>query len=188
MTTTVEITSTAYLADRLEPLRLRLTGDERRELVSSLADAGMPTRAIAQATGVGKSTVARDLAGVPSGTPDRQVTGRDGKNYTIPTAPTVDIAPRTQRRSSLPDSYRNAFYKVEKALESLQRLHADDRFLGHRDELKERHSRTADRLDALMSSINTDLFSPSDCPDCGNRVLPNNGYETRCETCRGEDR
>ena len=45
----------------------------------------MSTRAIASATGMGKSTVDRELSAVPNGTPESEpapVTGTDGKTYT----------------------------------------------------------------------------------------------------------
>lgn len=43
-------------------------------------DGGMSTRQIGAALGVGKSTIDRDLAGVPDGTPEpRRVQGSDGR-------------------------------------------------------------------------------------------------------------
>lgn len=62
--------------------RIRLPREERQEVVASLREAGLSVRAIAAATGLGKSTVDRDVAGVPNGTPARAaVTGIDGKTY-----------------------------------------------------------------------------------------------------------
>lgn len=52
---------TAYLSDVLSDEPLRLARDERRELVTRLADEGMSTRAIAPIVGVSKSQVASDL-------------------------------------------------------------------------------------------------------------------------------
>ena len=61
-------------AQELHTLELELSRDDRRELVMSLRREKMSLRAIAAATGVGKSTIERDLAGVPpnqeNGTPD----------------------------------------------------------------------------------------------------------------------
>jgi len=63
-------------------LRLRIPREQRAEQVQSLRSAGLSTRAIGSALGVGKSTVDRDLAGVPDGPPDAApVTGQDGKTY-----------------------------------------------------------------------------------------------------------
>lgn len=53
----------------------------RHVLLVGLRKVGMSTRAIGAATGLGKSTVQRHIAGVPNGTPDEQVTGTDGKQY-----------------------------------------------------------------------------------------------------------
>ncbi len=51
---------TAYVADALSGIRLALSGDDRRDMVQLLAEAGMSVRAIETATGIPKSTVARD--------------------------------------------------------------------------------------------------------------------------------
>jgi hypothetical protein len=100
--------------------RIRLPREQRQTTIGSLADAGLSTRAIASVTGLGRSTVARDLAGDPNGTPDpagviteshearpgqrhdgtrpseappiTKVTGLDGKTYpaTKPKAKPID--------------------------------------------------------------------------------------------------
>lgn len=53
---------------------------ERREEVVRLREEGLSVRRIAETVGAPKSTVARDLAGVPVGHLD-SVTGADGKEY-----------------------------------------------------------------------------------------------------------
>lgn len=66
----------AYVATEVPQLQdLRFGRDERRELVVSFREAGMSTRAIGAALGVGIGTVHRDQAasGVPDGTPDEPV-------------------------------------------------------------------------------------------------------------------
>jgi hypothetical protein len=50
--------------------RLRLPREERSETIGSLRDAGLSLRAIAAATGDSVTTVRRELAPVPNGTPD----------------------------------------------------------------------------------------------------------------------
>jgi hypothetical protein len=50
--------------------RLRLPREERSEVVSSLRESGLSLRAIQAATGLGKSTVQREISGVPFGTPE----------------------------------------------------------------------------------------------------------------------
>jgi hypothetical protein len=98
---------TAYVADAVGG-QLQLSGEARQALVQLMAGEGMSVRGIAAATGVSKSTVARDIdevsqAGTPAddatdsqvsqtGTPDSNepagppptVIGLDGKEYTKP--------------------------------------------------------------------------------------------------------
>lgn len=58
----------AYTDAELGATRLRIPREERREVVASMTEAGMSTRAISAALGVTKSQVARDR-GVPNGAP-----------------------------------------------------------------------------------------------------------------------
>jgi protein gp37 len=80
----------AYCAAEFGTSRLALPREERREVVASLAESGLSTRAIASVTGVNHATVSRDLSsGVafPRGdaTPtERTVVGTDGKSYARP--------------------------------------------------------------------------------------------------------
>lgn len=67
---------------------LRLSIEDRQQAVAELSDAGMSSRAIGAALGVGIGTVSRDLSGVPNGTPARPTTGLDGKTY--PPRPPVE--------------------------------------------------------------------------------------------------
>lgn len=68
------------LAIALNAHRRHLSGVERSKAVTQLRTMGWSIRSIAETLQVGAGTVHRDLAGVPSGTPDR-VTGKDGKSY-----------------------------------------------------------------------------------------------------------
>jgi hypothetical protein len=72
-------------AYRLNADRRQLSEGDRQAAALRLRSLGMSYRAIAEAQGVGKSTVQRDIVGapVPSGTPDLPpaVEGRDGKHY-----------------------------------------------------------------------------------------------------------
>jgi hypothetical protein len=75
---------------------LRLSIEDRQQAVSELRGAGMSPPAIASALGVGEGTVRRDIAGSPSGEPDRTI-GQDGKSYPakVSRPPKVeDAAPR----------------------------------------------------------------------------------------------
>ena len=61
--------------------RIRLPREERQEVVSSMREIGMSTRAIAAATGTSRQTVSNSLnAGVKNLTP-APITGTDGKTY-----------------------------------------------------------------------------------------------------------
>lgn len=60
--------------------RRHLTPEQRAEWVARLRQEGKSLREIAEAAGVSKSQVSRDLAGVPFGTPEA-ITGKDGKSY-----------------------------------------------------------------------------------------------------------
>jgi hypothetical protein len=68
--------------------RRHLTAEQRRPFVEEMRAEGASIRTIAETLGVGRTTVSRDLSGVPNGTPDLQNTGnidkiegKDGKIY-----------------------------------------------------------------------------------------------------------
>jgi hypothetical protein len=67
-----------YVADRLKPITKSLSRAELSTLALELHQAGMSVRAIAEATGLSKSTVGRQVS--QSGT-DGNVIGRDTKRY-----------------------------------------------------------------------------------------------------------
>lgn len=60
---------TEYLTDVFSDEPLRLTRDERREIVGQLSDAGMSTRAIAPIVGMSQKTVVKDLQVIPEVSP-----------------------------------------------------------------------------------------------------------------------
>ncbi|WP_234539438.1 hypothetical protein [Streptomyces shenzhenensis] len=120
--------------------RVRLPREERQEVVASLRDSGLSTRAIASATGIAQDTVRRDLAaGERFRSPDSaQITGTDGKTYTVTREPEVIDAelvdepsrpepPKTKRRP-LPEAFTDAGRDLTRAAERLARLTEDDRF------------------------------------------------------------
>lgn len=77
----------AYYDTEFSELKFRLSRDERRCMIQRLTAAGMTTRAIAAATGASKDTVHRALSTVSFETVEekRQVTGRNGKDYSTVT-------------------------------------------------------------------------------------------------------
>ena len=90
--------------------RIALPRQQRQEVVCDLRGAGMSTRAIASAVGVGVGTVARDLeASVPFGTVDTPsaITGIDGRTRAAttsrPTAPPKPIEPWDPTEGLSPD-------------------------------------------------------------------------------------
>ena len=80
-----------YCTQEFGTSRIRLPREERREVVSSMREIGMSTRAIASATGMSKDTAARALSGVANETPGSSLSascepvGVDGKTYRAPT-------------------------------------------------------------------------------------------------------
>ncbi len=148
---------TAYVEFEFAGLIGRLTTAERRPIVEMLAGTGMPTRAIASVVGANHTTVARDLqrAPVACATGGRDVVGRDGKNYTFD-PPTE---PRKRRRRPLPDQYDDAVHDLVKAVERLQRLHADDRFPANREGLRAAHLAVVDRATQILFTASGDLLA-----------------------------
>ncbi|MCX4801736.1 hypothetical protein OG594_08740 [Streptomyces sp. NBC_01214] len=72
----------AYCTAEFGETRLRLPREERQEVVASLRESGLSTRAIASATGQSDRQVRRDLAGATFAAPDRpSVVGTDGRVY-----------------------------------------------------------------------------------------------------------
>ena len=72
----------AYITGEFGDLRIKLTGEKRAETVIEMAEAGMPTRAIASSTGISKSSVNREIqkAQAEQKLPEELITtGVDGK-------------------------------------------------------------------------------------------------------------
>lgn len=133
----------AYCTAEFGDTRLRLPREERQEVVASLRDSGLSTRAIASATGVSQMQVSRDLraAGEPNVSP---VIGTDGKTYSAVTrepevvdAELVDEParhePSKQKRRPLPEAFTDAGRDLTRAAERLARLTEDDRFARNRE-------------------------------------------------------
>ena len=76
-----------------EGAQLRVPREDRVEQVQSLRSAGLSTRAIGAALGVGVATVHRDLATVPSGTVDAPMSVRSINGKTYPATQPVRAKP-----------------------------------------------------------------------------------------------
>lgn len=78
----------AYCDGEFGTSRIRLPREERREVVSSMREIGMSTRAIAAATGISQKTASREVEATrESNDSPAPVTGTDGKTYTQPERP-----------------------------------------------------------------------------------------------------
>jgi len=180
---------TAYVSDKFGGTLARLGKAERLPFVELMADEGMSTRAIAAVLDVDHSTVVRDQNQVVQPAPpdreddaDRRVTGVDGKSYKATSKPVVE--PGKPRRRAFPDAYWHAIYELQKSVERIERLHADDRFAAHREVVHEKHWRQVLRATAILDSAGYDLDGLNKCGNCDERMLPDGEYETRCVTCR----
>lgn len=171
----------SYCRAEFGTARLRLPAEERAETVHSLREAGLSTRAIAAATGLGHGTVGRETAGVPDGTPAR-VTGTDGKTYSgSPKSTQAEQLERdagsdrsepedqgpppaaAPRRRSLTDQAQDAGHELRKAVDRAARLVDDDRFPQNREQVTRAlrghllHALTEGQraLDRMSDSANT---------------------------------
>lgn len=151
---------TAYLSDVLSDEPLRLAREDRRELVTHLADQGMSQRAIAPIVGVSHRTVNSDLAEsqlessvpVDGRTPPpvvRDITGMNGKTYTSVTA--GRLKPRPAPRRALPDQFFEAAYDLTKVAERIDRLVNDDRFPQNAEKVGAKHRTDLLRAVELLS-------------------------------------
>ena len=70
-----------YCTQEFGTSRIRLPREERQEVVASMREIGMSTRAIASATGTPRRTVRRAMSEVGHSGPPAPVTGTDGKTY-----------------------------------------------------------------------------------------------------------
>ena len=131
----------AYCKTEFNGARLRLPREERQEVVGSLREAGLSTRAIASATGQSEGTVRNDIrdgAGAQNYAPD--VTGLDGKTYTRPEPEVIDAEiveepAAAPRRRALGDQARDAGWELRRSVERLQRIAEDDRFGRNKNEV-----------------------------------------------------
>jgi len=118
---------------------------------------------------------ARQLGDHPA--PERTVVGLDEKRYRAP-------KPKP-RRASFPDAYRYAVDDLDKVVRRIEKLHADDRFLGHREDLQQRRGGLLSEVAWVVSEIESDLGGHLNCPSCEQRVAPDRFWrESLCTECR----
>lgn len=173
-----------YCAAEFDRARIRIPREERSEVVASLREIGMSTRAIAAATGLSVGATHAAMAGVQNRTPDL-VVGLDDKAYkpkptereplTPPDtgevqAESVDSEPdsrRTPRRTPITESFDKARFDVVKKAEALARLAADDRFDGHAEQLAHRFRSDLLRARDTLQAVIDRLPELSDRPEEG---------------------
>lgn len=179
----------SYITEEFEGLLGRMHRELRRAAIQKLTTAGMSSRAIAEELGVSQATVSRDQRQVSQNDspaapePPRVIHGRDQKSYPRPIG-----QQKPRQRRPLPDAYRDALYDLEKVVERLQRLHADDRFERNQPDLREYQQNRLDRVTELLIELNDDLSGWLHCHECRGRVVP--AYRpgddpVLCEACSG---
>lgn len=163
---------TAYVSAEYGDVLADLGVTERRDVVHALSKTGMSTRAIAPVVGVSQKTVVKDLQVIPEVSPgddtqvsrpvtpedpdaddvaDRRVVGLDGKVYKPTPAPR-----KPARRNPLPRQFHDATYEMSKVASRLEKMHKDDRFVTHKDDL-ERHKPDLHRAYLILRRIIHDL-------------------------------
>lgn len=171
----------AYCTAEFGETRLRLPREERQEVVASLRENGLSTRAIAAATGMDQKTVRNDLA-VAGEDFSSPVLGADGKTYAAsrqqpepdllaggdwvqPAGPgfeaAVTVSPKPKRRP-LPEAFTDAGRDLTRAAERLARLSEDDRFAKNRETT---HHQVPELLGALDHTVR--LVQAMDLPAAG---------------------
>lgn len=139
---------------------MRLSRDERKELVGELASQGMSTRAIAPVVGTNYSTVSRDLKESVANATDqpRMVQSNDGITRTFqpsppgsyweePATPTDSPKPK---RAPLPQQFLNTIVELQRVTSKLERLVEDDRFDRNKKEVATLYSSDLERASATI--------------------------------------
>lgn len=166
-----------YCASEFDNTRVRIPREDRAQVVTSMREIGMSTRAIAVATGLGYGTVQRDLtapSGDPNGSPDT-VIGLDGKQYQPkPVVQQSDPSPRAdgdgtakRKRRPITEAFDTTRYELGKKAESLARLAADDRFDRYADQLGQRHRSDLIRARDAIQGVLDRMPEPTTHPEEG---------------------
>ena len=144
----------AYCDGEFGTSRIRLPREERREVVSSMREIGMSTRAISSATGVSKDTVRREIA-TGANAPVGDVTGVNGKTYAQPERPRATAIPQPEldalntppeSEDDTPPQWEHVAQLPTAAVEQMKQNHQPIR-------VPEEDETEKDRLVELMSCI-----------------------------------
>lgn len=140
---------------------MRLSRDERKELVGELASQGMSTRAIAPVVGANFNTVARDIRSVSNDTDEiRKVQSNDGITRTFQPRPEsnvweepADVTPPKPKRAPLPQQFLNTIVELQRVTSKLERLIEDDRFDRNKKEVATLYSSDLERASAIIHNV-----------------------------------
>ncbi|MEV6769931.1 hypothetical protein AB0N05_15020 [Nocardia sp. NPDC051030] len=167
-----------YCANEFDGVRIKIPREERSEVVASLREIGMSTRAIAAATGLDRGTVRKDLSQVDENHPPAGIVGKDGKAYSPKPIDSEQIPPdveadflvleephtRTGRaaksspapkRKPITESFDMVRRELVKNTASLTRLLDDNRFDRYAAQIAHRHRSDLERaLQSLQAALN----------------------------------
>jgi hypothetical protein len=150
----------AYCTAEFGQTRLALPREERREVVASLRESGLSTRAIASATGQSDWTVRDDLKRGARNLAPAPVTGTDGKTYTVAREPEPNVwiepepaEPPKPKRRPLPEAFTSAAVDLTKVTDRLARLTEDDRFPKNRPQTHRQVPELLGALDHLTTLV-----------------------------------
>lgn len=163
-----------YCTQEFGTSRIRLPREERREVVSSMREIGMSTRAIASATGTSHQTVANSLnSGVKNLTPGSSLSascepvGVDGKTYRAPTR-AEDILTKEEleehpipkedkpRAEATTKQFMAAVADLNRILDRFHKIKTSPNYRNNIDQLTQTHASDIDRaIDELVDLRNT---------------------------------
>ncbi|MFJ9368770.1 helix-turn-helix domain-containing protein [Nocardia sp. NPDC101769] len=173
----------AYCAAEFDGAQLRIPREERSEIVASLREIGMSSRAIAAATGLARGTILKELDQVDQIEPPDSVVGLDGKTYQPKTAdresdPVDDAAdkqpepggqptPQRRRRPPITESFDTTRGELLTKANTLAKLAADARFDQHAEQLSHRFRSDLLRARDALQTVIDRLPDLSDRPEEG---------------------
>ena len=162
-----------YCTQEFGTSRIRLPREERREVVSSMREIGMSTRAIASATGMSAMQASRDSRGVTNVTPGSSLSascepvGVDGKTYRAPTR-AEDILTKEEleehpipkedkpRAEATTKQFMAAVADLNRILDRFHKIKTSPNYRNNIDQLTQTHASDIDRaIDELVDLRNT---------------------------------
>lgn len=162
-----------YCASEFDNSRVRIPREDRAEVVASMREIGMSTRAIAAATGLSQRTISNE-AREQNCSPDT-VIGLDGKAYQPkPPAPTPNSLSEsraeqkttpTSKRRPITKAFDTTRYELVKNTKSLVRLVDDKRFDQYAEQLAHSHRSDLIRARDAIQVVIDRLPDPATHPE-----------------------